>query len=327
MNRMRRIDAHLHFNANTPAALKVLEDLDLKLLNICVAYDTGSKWREQANNWSKLTRAHPERFGWITSFDLPRFDDPHYVDAAIESIQRDLHEGAVGVKIWKNIGMEVKKPSGEWLYVDDLLFDPIIKAIERSGKSLLMHIAEPLACWQALVPGTPHYGYYKNHPEWYMYNKPEYPAHAQLVASRDQVVERYPKLRVIGAHLASLEYDVAEVAKRLERYPNFAVDTSARLGDLVMQDSAKVRKFFIDFQDRILYGTDYVSMESQDNLSPERTRHNYAEFTQFTDDWWSYLSSSGTVKTHNREVKGLSLSATVLEKIFRTNAQRWYPGL
>ncbi|MBI3830437.1 MAG: amidohydrolase family protein [Planctomycetes bacterium] len=325
---MFRIDAHLHFNANTPESLAVLEKYDLKLLNICVATDNKGKWRSQAEMWSARTRENPKRFAWITSFDLPRFDDPHYADAEIENVRRDLSQrGAVGVKIWKNIGMEVKKPDRSWCYVDDPIFTPIVEAIERSGKTLLMHIAEPLGCWQPLKEGTPHYGYYKNHPEWHMYNKPEFASHARLMESRDSLVARHPKLRMIGAHFGSLEYDVVEMAKRFEKYPNFGVDTSARLGDLLLQDSKKVRQFFLDFQDRILYGTDYVNTEDQKKINPEVVKNGYSYFRLMTDQWWDYLTKSGTVKINDKEVQALGLPATVLDKVYFKNAQQWYPDI
>jgi len=40
---------------------------------------------------------------------------------------------------------------------------------------------------------------------------------------------------VIGAHLGSPDHDVDEIAWRLDRYPSFSVDTSARTADLARQ--------------------------------------------------------------------------------------------
>ena len=70
------------------------------------------------------------------------------------------------------------------------------------------------------------------------------------------MLERYPTLKVVGCHLGSLEYDVDELAKRLDRYPNLAVDLAARLVHLQIQPRDKVRAFILKYQDRILYGTD-----------------------------------------------------------------------
>jgi len=69
---------------------------------------------------------------------------------------------------------------------DDPLLDPIYAYLADSGKPLLMHIGEPLACWQPLDENNPHRGYYSNHPEWYMYDKPDAPSHQALIAARDR---------------------------------------------------------------------------------------------------------------------------------------------
>src|SRR2546423_1885391 len=81
------------------------------------------------------------------------------------------------------------------------------------------------------------------------------PSHQELIAARDAVAAQHPTLRVVGAHLGSLEYDVDEIARRFDQHPNFVVDISARLTDFALQDTAKVRRFCIQYQERILWGT------------------------------------------------------------------------
>ena len=78
-------------------------------------------------------------------------------------------------------------------------------------------------------------------------------------SARDNFVAAHPKLRFVGAHLASLEYDVDRIAAFLDRYPNATVDMAARMSQVQYQsvrDCEKVRNFFIRYQDRLLYGTD-----------------------------------------------------------------------
>jgi len=78
---------------------------------------------------------------------------------------------------------------------DDPLLDPIYARIAARNKSLLMHIAEPLACWLPLDEKSPHYGYYSQNPEWHMYGKKRFPSHQELIQARDNVVARHPNLR------------------------------------------------------------------------------------------------------------------------------------
>ena len=56
-----------------------------------------------------------------------------------------------------------------------------------------------------------------------------------ILAARDHLLQRHTNLKVVGAHLGSMEVDVDQIAQRFDRYPNFAVDTAARVEYLMMQ--------------------------------------------------------------------------------------------
>lgn len=324
---MKKIDAHIHYAGDSEEDLRMLARHGLKLLNISVARDSHGGWRERTDKWEKLARLDSGRYAWCTSFDLPRFDDTDYIESVIAGLDRDLEAGAVACKIWKNVGMEVRKPSGEFLMVDDPLFDPVYQHLQKRDVALLLHIGEPLACWQPLVDDNPHYGYYSKHPEWHMHGRPEFPHHTDLVAARDRMVAKFPGLRVVGAHLASLEYDVSEIARRLDELPNFAVDTSARMLDLTYQDSAAVRQFFEHYRDRILFGTDLVKNELSSTLSPEQRQERTEDTERRFRMEFSYYESAEQLTIAGRQVEGLGLSGEILEHFYHRNAERWYPGI
>lgn len=324
---MRRIDSHIHYAGDHPDDVALLERLDLKLLNVCVAHDA-TGWRDAAGIYARLARTHPEAYAWVTSFDPAGFEAPDYADCVIAGLKQDLADGAVGCKAWKNIGMEIRKASGEFVMIDDPVYRPVFDFLEREGVTLLGHLAEPLQCWKPLDASDPHYGYYKNNPKWHLYGKPGYPSHQDIIDARDRVVERHPDLRFVGAHLGSLEHDVAEVARRLERYPNFAVDTSARSRDLAAQDPAVVRKFFQDFPDRILFGTDYVVRRPlSSELSPEDRKERLAATEERFRQELDFLESTGPLALRGREVQGLGLPEAILDKVYCTNVRAWYPGI
>lgn len=72
------------------------------------------------------------------------------------------------------------------------------------------------------------------------------------------MLAKFPEIRFVGAHLGSLEWDVDELAKRLDRFPNMAVDMAARIGHLQFQsqkDLQKVRNFMIKDQDDGVFRT------------------------------------------------------------------------
>ena len=101
--------------------------------------------------------------------------------------------------------------------------------------------------------------YFSEHPEYHMYLHPEFPTYEEQVAARDHMLEKHPNLKFVGAHLGSLEWNVDELAARLDKFPNMAVDMAARISHLQYQSTKnwqKVHDFFIKYQDRILYATD-----------------------------------------------------------------------
>lgn len=321
------IDAHMHYADDAPEFLQLLAEFDLKFLNICVVHALQDDWRAQADLYRTMTDAYPDRFAWCTSFPLPDSTDPTWTDRALAGLDADFAAGAIACKVWKNVGMELCNADGSYLLPDDPIFDPIYEHLAARGIPLLTHIAEPLECWLPLREGSPHYGYYSKNPQWHMYNRPEVPSHSTLIAARDHLVAKHPNLRVIGAHLGSLEYDVDEVAQRLDHYPNFAVDISARLVDLAVQPSPKVRDFLIRYADRILFGSDIVMRQRPSTMPPaERTaaieslRNSY--LTHF-----AYFNESGEVTVRGRKTQALHLPQDIADQFFRKTAQDWYPGL
>lgn len=324
---MLRIDAHIHFQGDHPDAVALLDEMDLKLFNIVVAHGREERWRGHARLYRDMARRWPERYAWCASFGMEGWGEPDFAERAIAGLHQDFADGALACKVWKNVGMELRDPDGSFVHVDDPRFDPIFNYLAAAGKPLLMHIGEPLACWRPLQPGRPHYDYYSRNPEWHMHGRTDMPSHEEIIAHRDHMLERHPRLRIIGAHLGSLEYDVAEVARRLEGYPNFAVDISARLDDLAYQDSDLVRQLFLDFPDRLIFGTDLVMMEPQS----EKTEAERRALQQKARDEFLlhmlYFETGGPLCVRGRETRGLALPAAVLDRFYVENARAWYPGL
>ncbi|MCK4465204.1 MAG: amidohydrolase family protein, partial [Bacteroidales bacterium] len=124
-------------------------------------------------------------------------------------------------------------------------------------------------------------------------------------------------------HLGSLEWSVDELAKRLDLYPNFAVDMAARICHFQVQDRQKVRDFIIKYQDRLLYGTDFGIREDSDL----KKRKAWMEKEWRAD--WRYFSTDDEMSSPNvnGSFKGLDLDEKVLRKIYYENAMKWYPGI
>jgi predicted TIM-barrel fold metal-dependent hydrolase len=117
-----------------------------------------------------------------------------------------------------------------------------------------------------------------------------------------------------------METDVDQIASRFDRYPNFAVDTAARVEYLMMQPRDKVRAFLMKYQDRVLYGTDLVVMPKDDTEKP------LAEWNDIYARDWKFFATNTTVEIKGRKVQGLELPEPVLRKLYHDNMVRWFPG-
>lgn len=329
---VKRIDAHAHLTAGDDRFLRFLDERGLRLHNVSVAAAHRQQWDAEGGRTSvmrRLHREHPEYFAWCTTFDLPRFDDPDYMPGVIEQLEQHFEEGATGCKLWRSIGMQWRKPSGEFIMMDDPLFDPLYDYLVSVGKPLLVHICEPYERWpegREALAGRQVRGYSPLRDE--ETGGGECPGYWAQIQARDNVLERHPDLKVVGAHLGSLEHDVTEIAKRLDRYPNFAVDTSARRTCLACQDSAVVRRFMIDYQDRILWGMDALTRET--NYEDFTDAQKDAFYRMLTDGYsyeFAYYESRGRVMVDHIETDGLDLPPEVLEKIYLKNALTWFPDM
>ncbi|KAI9550495.1 putative uncharacterized oxidoreductase [Daphnia sinensis] len=155
---------------------------------------------------------------WGTDLWLPQ---------TLAYLKNSFSKGAIGVKIWKNIGMELRDADGKFVMVNDARLDPVFDFIEKNNVTLVGHL--------------------------------EYPSYQDQIDARDKMLEKHPTIRFVGVHLGSLEWDVDELAKRLDKFPNMAVDMAERICHLQYQtikNRQKVYDFMIKYQDRLIYATD-----------------------------------------------------------------------
>lgn len=317
------IDVHVHIFKSDPAFQSMLDQLHLKLLNILVMDDTQPYRKQlaaQVDVALELVRSGHGHIAWCTTFDPYKFDSPSFTADAIRQLDKNFSEGAIAVKIWKNIGMELKH-NGKFVFADDPKFEPIYKDIARHGKTLMAHQAEPDVAWGPPDPSDPSWSYYQENPQWFLYKKPGVPTKQQILQARDHVLAMNPNLRMVGVHLGSMEKDLDNIAQHLDQYPNFAIDTAARMEYLMIAPREKVRAFLIKYQDRVLYGTDL------DVLPDANVQEDLKDWRSTYARDWKFLATDETLEYNGKKIRGLALPRPVLQKIFRTNAQHWIPGL
>ena len=318
------IDAHVHVYRESPALNAFLLRYNLHFIDIVVLDDRDPFYKSftaQYDGVESAIHGAPGHVSLCTSFSPYDFESPAFAQRVIKQLNDNFAQGAVAVKIYKTIGMEIKKKDGAYLMSDDPVFQPIYQDIAAHNRTVIAHLAEPDSCWQPPNPTSPDYSYYKSHPGEYAYAHPEWPSKEAILAARDHMLEMNPNLRVVGAHLGSMEVDVDEIAKRFDKYPNFAVDTAARVQYFTLQPNEKVRKFLSKYQDRVLYGTDVEIMpDSNIDKVLSDLQNTYA-----LD--WKYFATKETFDYKGRKVTGLGLPKSVLRKLYHDNAVKWFPGV
>ena len=323
--RIDKIDAHVHLHGAADRFMAQAIRDNFRVLTINVDDPDYPSLPEQQRAAASLRQRYPGRVAFAATFSVEGFGDPGWAEATIVHLQGALSEGAIGVKIWKNIGMALRDARGHWVMPDDTRLEPVIAWLERNRIVLLGHQAEPLNCWLPFERMTVRSDreYFSEHPQYYMYRHPEMPSHAVIVAARNRMLRAHPALAFDAVHLASLEWDVDRVADFLERFPEARVDVAARLVHLEYQaarDRAKVRRFLLRYQDRVLYGSDAA-------YGPDDTAAVAEVHAGWLEDW-RFLASADHM--HSRDFapgfQGLHLPRAVIDKIYRRNAQALFPA-
>ena len=128
-----------------------------------------------------------------------------------------------------------------------------------------------------------------------------------MMERRNDVLREIPDLIIIGAHMGTLEDDLERLGETLDRYPHFYVEIGVRDLYLAIQPNA-ARKFFIKYQDRILFGQDGVQ-------SIARYRQHFRVLESDDDRFHQ----------GGHALYGLDLPDLVLRKVYYANAAKLMP--
>lgn len=321
---IEKIDSHFHLYSAENNSIEQAQKDNFKLIAINTYVGNCTAIIEVHNESAKLSRKHPDDFTFTTTFCLDSWDDSTWAENTISWIDKCIEEGAIAVKVWKNIGMEFRDLDSVLILIDDPKFDPIFEHIAQIGIPLVGHLGEPKNCWLPLNEMTTKndISYFAENPKYHMYLHPEFPSYEKQMAARDRMLEKNPDLKFIGCHLASLEWSVDELAFFLDQFPNASVDMAARMGQLFYQtreNREKVRNFFIKYQDRILYGTDLIDGGNEKESFQKRMHETWIKD-------WEYLVTDNKMTSHliDGEFHGLKLTKEVVDKIYSKNARKWY---
>lgn len=325
--KISKIDAHCHIYTKRPVFMEQAIADNFRILTINVDHASAPFVDEEQEIAIYQCKAFPNNLKYLSTFKMEGFNNDDWQEKTLDYLKESFKKGAIGIKVWKNIGMVEKDKNGKFIMIDDPKFDLLFNYLEEKDIPVCGHLSEPRNCWLPIDSMTVNNDrqYFKEHPQYYMYLHPEVPSYEKQIAARDRLLEKHPKLKFMGAHLGSLEWSVEELAKHFDKYPNLTVDMAARTCHLEKQAQAdwqKVHDFFIKYQDRIIYGTDLSDSGAEPD--PEKQK-------QHAHDVWirdlKFLTSGETLTTWeiNGEFNGMKLPKEVVDKIYYKNAVRVFP--
>lgn len=321
--KVAKIDAHVHINSTDPPFFDVARENNFRLLSINTDYADFPPIEEQRRVARELRGAHPDRIAFAATFRMAGWDEPGWLDRTVKTLDSSVAEGAIAVKLWKNIGMEFRDRDSVLVMIDNPRLDPVIDHLREKGIPIVGHQGEPRDCWfpadeMRVLDLREYYG---AHPQFHMYLHPDMPSYEAQIAARDRMLAKHMDLDFMGAHLGSLEWSVDSLGSFLDRYPRAVVDLAARMSQLQYQstrDREKVRQFFVNYQDRIIYATDIIQEPGADAAPLKQSIR-----AVWLNDW-KYLctDSTMTVRDLDQPFQGLQLPREVVDKVYRLNAER-----
>ena len=149
---MAKVDMHIHANTSEAAFLEQAEAdgfVQLVSMNAPVPFWCSIEEQEAYVARLRATDAHGDRLGYITAFTMEGWTDPHWAERTLDRLRHSFACGALGVKVWKNLGMDFKD-QGRFVMVDDPKLDAIYDYIEK--EVCLLHGRAPPTCTALTLP-------------------------------------------------------------------------------------------------------------------------------------------------------------------------------
>jgi uncharacterized protein len=306
------IDIHSHHWNPTPEhvdqLVKEMDTINLRVM-VNLSGGTGEELRKAV---ATMKGRYPDRFVVFANPSYSDIDTPGFGQRAAERLAADVRNGAQGLKIFKNFGMDVKYANGERLHADDPIFDPLFEKCAELKLPVLIHIAEPSAFFDPWDKNNERWLELKEFPQ--RARPPsKYPPFETLMAERNRLFAKHPRTNFIAAHLAFHGNDLERLGKLFDTLPNMYVDIAAVLAELGRQPYS-AHDFLVKYQDRVLMGKDiYDVNEYKWYFRALETRDEYFEYYRRRHAFW--------------RIYGFQLPDEVLKKVYYKNALKLVPGI
>ena len=324
------IDIHTHFQIrlrHDPTAFaNFLEVMNRNRIAVCISLD-GTLGPKLTDHLEFLNQRAPNRFAVFANIDfIGRGDKARpetwdcnqtdFVRQTCEQLRVAQRLGVVGLKFFKQFGLEYRNGDGSLIAIDDPRFDPIWQTCGDLHFPIIMHTADPSAFFLPIDKTNERFEELARHPDW-AFPAEKFPARETLHAARNRVIAKHPHTIFIAAHLANDGEDLEATGQLLDTYPNLFVEIASRIAELGRQPFT-ARKFLMKYQDRVLFGTD--------GPWPEERLRLYWRFLETDDEYFPYSEKEFPPQGF-WNIYGVQLPEEVLSKIYRDNALQILPTL
>jgi predicted TIM-barrel fold metal-dependent hydrolase len=270
---------------------------------------------ELEENLQRYDRAHPGRFVTFCHIDWSQLRTRPAGDAVTvlqDQLAESARAGARGVKVWKDLGLQLTDDEGSRVMPDDPRVVQVLRTAGELGLPVLIHTADPVAFFDPLDETNERFDELGAMPQWW-FGDGRHPGFGALMASLDSLVGQCAGTTFIGAHVGGWAEDLAAVGAMLRRRPNWHVDLGGRLGEIGRQPRTFAR-FVAEFPNRVLFGTDAFPPYAD-------AYRRYYRFLETDDDHFPYTDED--VPPQGRwAVYGCALPDEHLEAVYSGNARR-----
>ncbi|RZN84101.1 MAG: amidohydrolase [Winogradskyella sp.] len=306
------IDVHGHqYRMATKDMSPVIAAMDTLNLQTMVNLSGGSGENLKAVISNAKTN-FPGRFVVFCNVNFSGVGDKGWTESAVKQLEEDVKSGAVGLKIYKSLGLRYKDSDGKRITVDDKRLDPIWAKCGELGIPVLIHSADPKSFWDDFDGDNERWLELKTRPRRKRgANNPA--PWEEIIAEQHRMFKKHPKTIFINAHMGWYANNLGKLGELLDDMPNMNVGIGAIIAELGRQPRF-AKAFFEKYQDRILFG--------KDSWKPDEFP-TYFRVLESNDEYFPYHK-----KYHAFwPMYGLDLSDEVLKKVYYKNALRIVPGI
>lgn len=306
------IDVHNHqFDMPLKNLSKLVSEMDS--LNMAFMINlSGFRGIYLRKSLENIQNNAPTRFGLFLNIDFETIDDDDFAEKQVALIDSGVAAGVIGLKVYKSLGLTDKDNDGNRIAVNDPRLAPVWDACGANKIPVLIHTGEPASFWNPKDKYNERWLELRQKPSRYKDPKTN-PSFEEVMAEQHAIFKAHPNTIFINAHLGWMGNDLDELGKYLDKFPNVMTEIGAVLAELGRQPK-RARQFFVDYQDRILFGKDSYKVSEY---------YTYFRVLETEDEYFEYYR-----KRHAHwRMYGLGLPDSILQKVYYKNALRLFPNI